>query len=173
MKKKLLPFLTIIIFILFLLPAYNIKAEEVLYLKVSTLLNNPSKYNGKIIRFKGEVIGEPLGRGNNRWINVLDDEGNAIGVWLSKDFIKDINHYGKYNVRGDMVEVTGIYHSICNEHGGDTDIHANTLKILEEGYLTKEHIEMRKVYIVLLEGIFILTILIIFRVKKYYESLSS
>jgi len=71
------------------------------------------------------------------------------------------------------VEVTGIYHSICNEHGGDTDIHVNTLKILEEGYLTKEHIEMRKIYIVLSEGIFILITLIIFRVKKYYESLRS
>ncbi len=173
MKKKMPSFLTIIIVIFFFLPAYNIKAEEASYLKVSTLINNPSKYNGKIIRFKGEVIGEPLGRGNNRWINVLDNEGNAIGVWLSKNFIKDINHYGKYNVRGDIVEVTGIYHSICNEHGGDTDIHVNTLKILEEGYLTKEHIEMRKIYIVLSEGIFILITLIIFRVKKYYESLRS
>jgi hypothetical protein len=151
MKNRILSFLTIIIFIFFLLPTYSIKAEEALYLKVSTLINNPSKYNEKIIRFKGEVIGEPLGRGNNRWINVLDNEGNAIGIWLSKDFIKDINYYGKYNVRGDMVEVTGIYHSICNEHGGDTDIHANKFTILEKGYLTKEPIKTNRIYIVSLE----------------------
>ena len=172
MKKTMLSFLTIIILIFFLLPTYNIKAEEA-FLKVSTLINNPTKYNGKIVKFRGEVIGEPLGRGNNRWINVLDNEGNAIGVWLSEDFINNINYYGKYNIRGDMVEVTGIYHSICNEHGGDTDIHANTFTILEEGHLTKEVIKTDKIYIVSLELVCLFIAIVTFKVSKNHESLSS
>ena len=170
MKRKC--FLFIIFAISFFLLQMNcIKAEEP-FLKVSTLLKDPFNYNGKSIKFKGEVIGEPLRRGNNRWINVLDNEGNAIGVWLSEDFIKDINYYGKYNIQGDIVEVEGIFHSICKEHGGDTDIHANTFKILEKGHLIKEQIKIQKIYIILLEGVFIIIVLIFFRIKKYYESLS-
>ncbi len=171
MTKKIFSFCVIIVFILLLQLMYGIKAEEP-FLRVSTLINNPTKYNGKIVKFMGEVIGEPLGRGNNRWINILDNEGNAIGVWLSEDFIKDINYYGKYNIQGDIVEVEGIFHSICKEHGGDTDIHANTFKILEKGHLIKEQIKIQKIYIILLEGVFIIIVLIFFRIKKYYDSLS-
>lgn len=161
----------ILILILIFLPTINIKAEEA-HLKVSTLLSNSSKYNGKNIRFIGEVIGEPLGRGDYKWINILDEEGNAIGVWLKVELIKEIKYYGKYKVKGDIVEVEGIYHSICNEHGGDTDIHANSINLIKKGYLIKEQVLYQKFYIILLEGITLLIVLIVLRIKKYYESLS-
>lgn len=171
MLKKFFTILIIFALSFILLPMQNIETLEI-DLTVSKLLNNPQKYNGKRIVFIGEVIGEPLGRGDYRWINVSDSEGNAIGVWLKVELLKDIKYYGKYNIKGDTVEIEGIYHSICNEHGGDTDIHSDFLRVLKKGYLIKERVNLKRIYTVLILGVATLIVLLSIRIKKYYESLS-
>jgi len=100
------------------------------------LINSASEYDGKEVIYTGEVIGDIMRRGDNCWINVSDGN-NAIGIWLPLKETEMIKYTGQYRYRGDIVKVKGIFNRACSEHGGDLDIHTDSLEILESGYETK------------------------------------
>lgn len=90
------------------------------------LINHAKDYDGKAVVYSGEVIGDIMVRGKYAWINVFDGQ-KAIGIWLDKDLAKEITYTGTYKSKGDVVEISGIFHRACLEHGGDLDIHAQSL----------------------------------------------
>jgi len=101
-------------------------------LSSSELIKNARQYDGKTVTYAGEAIGEVMARGGFAWINVNDGK-NAIGIWLPKELVKDIAYTGSYASRGDGVEVSGVFHRACLEHGGDLDIHALALRKVISG----------------------------------------
>ncbi len=107
------------------------------------LINNAKSYNGKIVVFAGEVIGDVMQRGEFAWINIKDGN-NAIGIWVDKDLTKDILLTGSYKTKGDLVEVVGIFSRACLEHGGDLDIHAHTLRKINSGRVIIERLSLDK-----------------------------
>jgi len=96
------------------------------------LINNAKALDGQTVVYKGEVIGDVMRRGDFAWINVNDGQ-NAIGIWISTALTKQITFAGSYKSKGDIVEVTGIFHRACPEHGGDLDIHAQQMRLIEVG----------------------------------------
>ncbi|MFA6358420.1 MAG: DNA-binding protein [Candidatus Omnitrophota bacterium] len=98
----------------------------------SGLINDAKDYDGKTVSYSGEIIGDIMIRKDYAWINVNDGK-NAIGIWATKDLIKDLHYAGSYNAIGDSLEVTGIFHRSCLEHGGDLDIHAKTITKMKSG----------------------------------------
>jgi len=121
--------------------AQTISSEE--------LINNARQYNGKSVLYRGEVIGEVMLRGEYAWINVHDGK-YAIGVWTPKNLTKDILFTGSYKFKGDEVEITGIFHRSCQEHGGDLDIHAQGLRKVNVGYRVPENFNPIKIRIILI-----------------------
>lgn len=97
------------------------------------LINNAGDFVGKEIVYTGEVIGDILSRGEHSWINVSDGS-NAIGVWVQSELIGAIDSLGGYTTHGDTVRITGVFNRACPEHGGDMDIHAASIEIIQEGY---------------------------------------
>jgi hypothetical protein len=57
---------------------------------------------------------------------------------------------GDYRHKGDMVEVMGVFNRACREHGGDLDIHAESIRVIALGYETERPISMSKVFFTLL-----------------------
>ncbi len=108
------------------------------------LINNAKHYDGKIMDYEGEVIGEVMPRGEFVWVNVYDGS-NAIGIWLRRDLTSGIVYAGSYKARGDWVAVTGIFHKNCPEHGGDLDIHAQAIHTLKAGRVTPEKLNFAKI----------------------------
>jgi len=121
------------------------QAEEV---TTADLLNEWEKYDGQEVIFKGEAIGDVMRRGDYAWITVNDDfysrearleagelrGGNSgMGVWLPVEEADKIQELGRYGTVGDFVEVRGVFNANCLEHGGDFDIHAKTLKVIDPG----------------------------------------
>ncbi|MCX7926916.1 MAG: DNA-binding protein [Candidatus Omnitrophica bacterium] len=103
------------------------------------LIINASIYDGKIIEYEGEVIGEVMRRGSHSWINVYD--GNtAIGVWVLSEHAQKIKLSGKYCQIGDRIKVRGVFNRRCLEHGGDLDIHAQQIQVTELGRKIEEEI---------------------------------
>jgi hypothetical protein len=114
------------------------------------LIDNMGKYDGQEVTIVGEAIGDLMQRGDFGWITVNDDpysvksieEGGShqgvsnvgIGVWAPMSEIGDIHILGGYKNKGDLVRVTGIFNRVCNEHGGDTDIHAKSVVVIERGH---------------------------------------
>jgi hypothetical protein len=112
------------------------------------LLNDWEEYDGKEVVFRGEAVGDVMRRGEGAWVTVNDDlysrearleagqlrGGNSgIGVWLPASEAAKIRVLGRYGTRGDFVEVRGTFNADCREHGGDFDIHAHTLTVIEAG----------------------------------------
>lgn len=95
------------------------------------LTENSSKFDGRVVKFQGEVIGVMI-RDDFAWVNVLD-HGFAVGVWCRAEDAKKISIIGDYRHVGDIVVVTGIFHMACPEHGGDMDIHADSFTVLTAG----------------------------------------
>ncbi|MRS11851.1 MAG: hypothetical protein EG823_02110 [Actinobacteria bacterium] len=114
------------------------------------LIESPKEFDGSEIAFAGEVIGEAMKRGDMAWLHINDDayyvknveEGAQLGgyntgmaVWLPADLADRVTYFGDYKHEGDIVEVEGVYNAACGEHGGDTDIHATSLSVVETGHV--------------------------------------
>jgi hypothetical protein len=132
------------------------------------LIQNAEAYDGKLVVYKGEIIGEIMRRGDYAWINLLDGENdNAIGVWVPGTLIKDIGYTGSYKSIGDEIEVTGIFHRSCSEHGGDLDIHAQAIIRTAAGRCAAERLntEKRNYASILLGLLFLIWILTLLKRK--------
>ncbi len=124
------------------------------------LIVHDKAYDGAKVVFAGEAIGDIMKRGDFAWAN-LNDGSDAIGVWIPYALAKDIIYTGSYKTVGDTVEVVGIFHRACPEHGGDLDIHAQAMRILKLGKVTPEKLSTKRtnIAIILLAGLGILWIL--------------
>ncbi len=135
----------------------------------ASLVENANAWNGRIVTFTGEAIGESMIRGKMAWVHLNDDaymeknieEGGKLegynsghAVWMSADMAQRILSFGDYKHKGDTVKVTGAFNAACTEHGGDMDIHASSLQVVKSG----RHVEHRadKKREVLAAGLFLL-----------------
>lgn len=107
------------------------------------LIQNAKAYDGQTVMFEGEIIGDIMARGEHAWINVKEGE-SAIGIWIHRSLLKDVTYVGSYKAKGDGVEVTGVLHHACPEHGGDLDIHAQGLRLKARGRVVEERLKVDK-----------------------------
>ena len=164
MKTKLTTFL-ITFLCLFLLPASFAYAQAV---TGRQLINNAAEYNGKIILFEGEVIGDIMIRGEHAWINVSDGD-TALGIWTEKKLTRGLTHTGGYNSKGDWVRIYGIFSRACGEHSGELDIHAKSIKVLNRGRIIQERLNLGKRNIALV----LLGVLCLVGILQAYIKISS
>ena len=99
---------------------------------VNELVDRSLQWNGKTVTIEGEAIGEMLPRGDFAWVNV-NDGTNAIGVWMPLADAKKIGVYGDYHHTGDTLRVTGTFSRDCAAHGGDVDIHSDSVRLVKTG----------------------------------------
>jgi len=144
--------LFIILFLLFILKSHDCYAQSI---SSAELINNAKDYNGNTVVYKGEVIGDIMLRGEYAWINVNDGK-NAIGIWIKKELIKNILYTGSYEAKGDLVEIAGKFNRSCVEHGGDLDIHAQSITKINSGSKIFHSVNKKEINLMLgLSGIII------------------
>jgi hypothetical protein len=107
------------------------------------LINNAREYDGKSVVYVGEAVGDVMVRGDFAWVNINDGE-NAIGVWLDKESAGEIQFTGSYRAKGDQLEITGVFHRNCIQHGGDMDIHAQSIRKISPGRVAGEELDTSK-----------------------------
>lgn len=133
-------------------------------LSVAEILKDPKSFDGKTIVFEGEVIGDVMRRGNFAWVNVYNYD-DALGVWMSASLAAGIDYTGSYREIGDKIEVVGVFHRACPEHGGDMDLHAQGMRRISCGAPIPEKLSAKKRnVIIILLGVF--TVLWIFTRSK-------
>lgn len=135
-------------------------------LSSTELINNAKQLDGKIVTYKGEVIGDVMKRADFAWVNV-NDGINAVGIWIPFSLAREIIYTGSHKAKGDLIEVSGIFNRACLEHGGDLDIHAQTLRKIDSGRFTRERLNPAKVNqaLILLGVLFLVWILTLFSRK--------
>jgi hypothetical protein len=134
---------------LVLLALFGLQLPTCAAISSTALIENSPKFDRSRVVYEGEVIREPMLRGDFGWINVSDGN-NTIGVWADKKAILQIKRYGCYHHSGDRVKVTGIFHRSCPVHGGDLDIHAQSLEIVALGKTTDHPVKAGKYFWVVL-----------------------
>ena len=130
-KKTLL-----VIIALLLLSAPAAALAEGQSVSSSELIDQAKDYDGKTVIYEGEVIGDILYRGEFAWLAVFDGS-NTIGCYVSAEQAQQISVVGGYGKRWDTVRVEGVFHRACAEHGGDLDIHAETVTVLAAGNIVE------------------------------------
>lgn len=135
-------------------------------LSSSELIKNAKEYDGKLITYTGEVIGDVMLRGESAWVNINDGD-NALGVWMSVFLTREIKFVGNYKSRGDSFEIVGIFHRACPEHGGDLDIHAQALRKLGNGRIVNQilNLDKKNLSLILFGALLLIWILNLFRRK--------
>lgn len=150
--------LTALLFITF-------SAGSALAIDVSSkrLIEQAKFYDGKLVTYRGEAVTAVMKRGDHGWVNVNDGD-NAIGVWAKRSALDQIKLVGDYKGKGDILEVAGIFNRACQEHGGDLDIHADTIAVIRSGYSVHEVIDGKKIRLAL--ALLLATILVVVVFKK-------
>jgi hypothetical protein len=111
---------------------------------IASLLTDPARYDGQEVSIEAEAIGDRLHANHGTWVNFLDTTA-AIGCFFPTRLGQDIRLLGGYKFKGDAFRVTGVFHATCPEHGGELDIHANRLELLQKGRPTSHPISQAKV----------------------------
>ncbi len=133
-----------IVYSIFLVCLFVLQAEAAPTILAEELLKEAEKYDGEEVIYKGEVIGDIMIRRDCAWINVRDETG-AIGIFCPKELVNEIKYAGSYRFTGDIVSVRGTFHHSCPEHGGDMDIHAERINIIQKGKTISHPLESKKV----------------------------
>lgn len=100
------------------------------------LIDDAQNWDKQQITYTGEVIGDILTRGEYAWLSISDGK-NTMSCIISTEDTKLINNLGRYGIKGDTVCVQGTFNRACTNHGGDMDIHGESLKIISRGYELK------------------------------------
>lgn len=112
------------------------------------LISQAKMYDGQEVQYEGEPIGSVLKRGDFVWLNV-NDGSNAIAVWMPQAAASIVRFIGGYGIEGDRVEIVGVFHRACPQHGGALDIHARTMNVLQEGRIKAQSLDRRKIMILI------------------------
>lgn len=132
MRRATTALLAIAALLVGLLPPAAV-AQEAVPVSVPEVVARAAELDGKAVVFEGEAIGEALRADKSSvWVNVLAD-GAAIGVWMPREMARSIGRWGGYRQTGDTVRVTGVVNLACDRHGGDLDVHAMSLEVIERG----------------------------------------
>lgn len=157
----------IIILIVMVSLSFTITSNASDVIEINQLIENAAVLDNTEVNIQGELIGEALERGDKyAWINI-NDTTNAIGVWVKQSDINQIQFYGDYKHKGDIVKITGTFYKACSEHGGDVDIHCSNIEIVEQGYIVTEELSYIKIIIsAVLITIALLILVVYFKLVK-------
>lgn len=142
MRRAVSGLLAIAVLLAVLLSAPAV-AQDAVQVAIPELVARAAELDGQAVVFEGEAIGEALRADSESvWVNVLAD-GTAIGVWMPREMARPIERWGGYRQTGDTVRVTGVVNLACDQHGGDLDVHATSLAVVERGAERVETVRLR------------------------------
>lgn len=156
-----------IILICILVFSFSITCKAREYNNFSELIENSKRIDNSKITLRGEAIGECMNRGKYSWVNISDGS-TAMGIWLKSEQAHSLKNFGKYGYKGDIVEITGTFNRACVEHGGDMDIHAISVKIIDTGGIVTIPISNNKKGIALM--LTVITLILVFLYRKFIKS---
>ncbi len=132
------------------------------------LIEEPSVWDGRVVTITGEAIGESMARGDEVWLHLNDDAyaessvadgaalqgyNSGIAVVVDTDDAAAVTVFGDYRHQGDLIQVTGTFNAACAEHGGDMDLHADGVTVLDQGRVLQHAPDTASVIVLALSGI--------------------
>lgn len=114
---------------------------------ISALQEADSYLNDQTVQVTGEVVGDRIKAESNPgfcWIVLQANDSYAeVPVFLPLRDTESIDTYGAYGRKGTTLQIRGIFHLSCPEHQGLTDLHADTMTLVEKGSVTEQVLDLR------------------------------
>jgi hypothetical protein len=153
--KKLCAVLMIVALAVLIVAPVSTSAAQPPVLSTTELVENSYKWDGQTVSFKGEVLQDLMVRKDGTWMNLSDGNNTAMGVFVPKGVaMPAISRTEDYRSVGDVVLITGVFHRVCVQHQGETDIHATSVTIVTPGSTKANPIHLdRVVWFVILAGL--------------------
>lgn len=131
-------------------PAPRGPAAEPVVVVADELIECPATFDGVTVSYRGEAVRAVLARGPRSWVHLNDDPyalelgpvfdhrtavgGNSgIPVSIPTSIADTIAYIGGPRHRGDILEVTGVFHSADQHDGGGPTIQADATHITQPG----------------------------------------
>jgi hypothetical protein len=129
--RRLITVIVVTVALLLAAPALAPAADVVL--DPAEVVEMGPDLDGETIVVEGEAVGDVLrAMGGGKWVNVLGDEV-GLGVWMDDEQVAQIEYLGNYQQSGDRIRVTGGLNTQCAQHGGEFDLHAERVEVVEPG----------------------------------------
>lgn len=107
----------------------------------------PRRFDGRLVTYLGEVVGDVLQRSGGAWVQINDDAyglvsgplpshrdfsgtNSGLAVWLPAEIVEDVHTPGRRGVRGDIVRIVGVLHRADPQDGGGLTIRAREIRLL-------------------------------------------
>lgn len=96
-------------------------------------------YDEQTVQVVGEVVGDSILAGidgRHRWItlaSIEEDSTATISVYMTSESADKIDTFGAYGKTGTILQVRGTFHLVCPEHEGVTDLHAESVRVVDKG----------------------------------------
>lgn len=114
-----------------------------------TILSCPFLFDGLLVTYVGEVVGDVLRRDGGAWLLVNDDAyalevgpltaggeprgtNSGVTVWLPEEYLEFVDEPGRQDVRGDVIQVTGRVNRADPADGGGLTIRAEDAELLAD-----------------------------------------
>ena len=145
------------------------------------VLECPELFDGLVVSYAGEVVGDVLRRDGGSWLLLNDDAyalevgplaetgefrgtNSGLAVWAPSPQDRRIETAGRAGVRGDVVEVTGTVRRSDPEDGGGLTIRAQELEVLASAVAVDAPVHWRQVAVA---GVLVvLTLLLVLRDRR-------
>ncbi|MBA4365487.1 MAG: hypothetical protein C0398_05700 [Coprothermobacter sp.] len=153
--KRLCVVLTVVALVALIVAPVPVSAGLPSVLSTTELVENSYKWDGRTVFFKGEVLQGPMVRNDGTWMNLSNGNNTAMGVFVPKDVAMPvIAHVEDYRTVGDVVLITGVFHRVCVQHQGETDIHALNVTVVTPGSSRENPVRLdRVVWFLVLAGL--------------------
>jgi len=115
--------------------------------EIADLSSASAYYDNQTVQVVGEVVGDRINAdptGQYCWIllETIDVTVNdSIDVYMSSADADKIDAYGRYNITGTTLRVQGVFHLVCPDHEGQSDIHATSVTVVSNGTQKAEPFE--------------------------------
>jgi hypothetical protein len=101
---------------------------------IAQLTDAGQLHDGSVVTITGEAVGDILKADDgHRWL-LLQDGNATISVYVDEADAAKVTRLGRYGQVGTRLEVSGIFEADCARHDGLTDVHAATVKVIDEGH---------------------------------------
>lgn len=106
---------------------------------IADLAGADSYYDKQTVQVRGEAVGEAIrltgGEKGFSWVTLRDgDSGSSVSVVMANSDVQKIDMFGAYGKTGSRLRVQGVYNLACEEHEGESDIHAAAVTVEETGF---------------------------------------
>lgn len=123
----------------------------------------PAAFDGRLVTYAGEVVGDVLRRDGGSWVLANDDAyglvsgplgasgepsgtNSGLSVWLPAPQDELVRTAGRADVRGDVILVTGRVFRADPDDGGGLTIRATDVEVIAEAVAVEAPVHWRQVW---------------------------